>query len=409
MTRASLVGSGFQPTAGLCPACGTGFSLWFLVKLAALTALAASAWSQAPPCQTRALKTVNDAKRQAILGASDQARRLLEQADRECGTSPAVLAEIAQVYEQIGDKLTATIYSKNAQRLVAKTGAAPTVPSPRPAAEKSFVRAKYALIVGIGKFQSGDIRTLKFAAKDAHDFAAVLADPQVGRFYKENIRVLTDEQATTKAIRSALADIAGKAMNDGLVLLYFSTHGSSPSMDRSKIGSGYLVTYDTEVNDLYASAYGMDELANFMRQRLRAERIVTFLDTCYSGDTTRILTQTAGSKGLEVDSLSQEAIGMIAQGKGSVVITSSNNRELSWESDEKQNSFFTLFLIDSLRAHQGLANVRQLYTDIQRQIPTAVREYTRTRGLGEKGKGAEQNPAIYPSEIPDIVIGAATQ
>ncbi|MBL8291077.1 MAG: caspase family protein, partial [Bryobacterales bacterium] len=329
------------------------------------------------------------------------------QADRECGTSYAVLKGISEVYQRMGNSTLAALYAKNSnnygsQRREGDGGVTP----PPAAAEKSFVRDKFALIVGVGKFERGNIPKLKYAAKDATDFAALLTDPETGRFHKENVTVLTDGQATSRAIRSALADIARKAMKEDLVLLYFSTHGSSPSMDRSKIGSGYLVTHDTDVNDLYATAYGMDELANFMRQKINAERIVTFLDTCYSGDTTRILQQTSGSKALEVEALSDQAIGQIAQGRGSVVITSSSNRELSWESDEKQNSFFTLYLMESMKDRQGLANIKQIYTDLQRRIPSAVREYTRTKGLGEPGKGAVQNPVIYPiSDIPDIVIG----
>jgi len=369
---------------------------------------AASAWGQtaAPPCQSRALRTVQEARLKAASGDRAQAEKLLEQADRECGTSYAVLKGISDIYQQLGNKTLAALYARNSNTYGAQRREAGPGVTPPPAPEKTFVRDKFALIVGVGQFERRNIPSLKYAAKDANDFAALLTDPEVGRFPRENVTVLTDGQATSRAIRSALADIARKAMKEDLVLLYFSTHGSSPSMDRSKIGSGYLVTHDADVSDLYATAYGMDELANFMRQKISAERIVTFLDTCYSGDTTRILQQTSGSKALEVEALSDQSIGQIAQGKGSVVITSSSNRELSWESDEKRNSFFTLYLMESMRDRQGLANIKQLYTDLQRRIPTAVREYTRAKGLGEPGKGAVQNPVIYPiADIPDIVIG----
>ncbi len=375
-----------------------------LKQLLLLAAAGIPSFAQtAPACQARALRTVQDAKLKAIAGDKAQAESLLEQADRECGTSYSVLARIAEVYDQLGDSALAALYAKNSNRYLAASSTGATLEANRQ--DKGFVRDKFALIVGVGKFQQASIPTLKYSAKDADDFASLLINPQVGRFPPGNVTVLTNERATTKAIRSALAEIAKRALKDDLVVLYFSTHGSSPSMDRSKIGSGYLVTHDTEVNDLYATAYGMDELANFMRQKLSAERIVTFLDTCYSGDTTRILQQ-ANSKGLEVDSLSDQSIGQIAQGKGNVVITSSNNRQLSWESDEKKNSFFTLYLIESLTTRKGLSNVKQIYTDLQRQLPAAVRDYTRAKGLGDKGKGAAQNPVIYPiSDIPDIVIG----
>ncbi len=378
--------------------------LWFSVQV--------SAQQPAPPCQSRALKTVQDARLQAVRGNHDQAAKLLDQADAECPTSYAVLKGISAVYRQLGNPTLAELYDKNSGRYASQgTAGGGAGAAVEPAVEaKSFVRDKYALIVGVAKFQSRKIPELKYSAKDAQDFAAMLSDADAGRFHPENVTILTNEQATSKAIRSALAKIAARALDDDLVVLYFSTHGSSPSMDRSKIGSGYLVTYDTEVTDLYATAYGMDELANFMRQKIRAKRIVTFLDTCYSGDTTRILQQTSGSKALTVEALSDQAIGQIAQGKGSVVITSSNNRELSWESDERQNSFFTLYLIDAFRERHGLGSVKEIYTEIQRKIPSAVQSYTKSKGLGEGGNGASQNPVIYPTtNIPEIVIGTPIQ
>jgi hypothetical protein len=154
----------------------------------------------------------------------------------------------------------------------------------------------------------------------------------------------------------------------------------------------------------------MDELARFIKEKIRAKRIVTFLDTCYSGDTTRFMAGSGGSKSLTIDGLSTESIGQIVQGKGSAVITSSTNQELSWESDEKRNSFFTLFLMESMRQRKGLGNLRDIYTDLQRKIPASVRTYTRQKGLGSNGQGVDQNPAIYPlTNIPDIVIGTPTQ
>src|SRR5689334_8547814 len=58
---------------------------------------------------------------------------------------------------------------------------APNAPLP------GFVRAKYALIVGVGKFKDPAIPQLQYAAKDAQDLAAVLVDPRYGRFELANV------------------------------------------------------------------------------------------------------------------------------------------------------------------------------------------------------------------------------
>lgn len=350
-------------------------------------------------CQIRAQKTVDEAKRAALLGDRTKVAVLLGQADRECGTDPNVRKSIGQVYELAGDPVRAAPYLRD------RTGAqAPTAVAT--IAKKGYVREKYALVVGIGQFHKKSIRSLRYAAKDATDFAAVLTDPAAGRFPPENVTLLVDEQATTQEIRRAIGKVVTKAYPEDLVVLYFSTHGSNPGMDRSKIAAGYLITHDTEPDALYATGYGMDELANVLRQKLKAERIITILDTCYSGDTTRIL----GSKALEIESIPESTFSRIAQGTGSVVITSSTEREMSWESDEKENSFFTSYLIEAMRSRSGLGTIAQIYTDIQRKIPVAVQEYTRRKGLGDPKRGATQTPVIYPSSgIPDIVPGTPLQ
>lgn len=294
-------------------------------------------------------------------------------------------------------------------------GPAPVTSSDKPA---SYVRQKYALVVGIGKFQDPHINQLKFAAKDARDFAATLTDPNVGRFKPENVKVLTDEQATTKNIRSSLYEIAAKSLVDDLVVIYFSTHGSNPKTNQTKQASGLFVTHDTEVKNaqtLFATAYGMGELVRFVQDNLRAERTVILLDSCFSGDTNRIFSNDpGGGKGLEmeVEAVTDESVAKVArvaQGRGSVVISSSTASEVSWESDEKQNSFFTLALDESMRKRKGMGTVLDMFTDIQYEIPASVRDYTKKKGIGD-GAGTTQTPVIYPkNDIPQIVIGAPVQ
>ncbi|MBL8293369.1 MAG: hypothetical protein JNN08_16090, partial [Bryobacterales bacterium] len=81
----------------------------------ALTLVLGNAWGQtaAPPCQSRALRTVQDARLKAASGDRAQAEKLLEQADRECGTSYAVLKGISEVYQRMGNSTLAALYAKN--------------------------------------------------------------------------------------------------------------------------------------------------------------------------------------------------------------------------------------------------------------------------------------------------------
>jgi uncharacterized caspase-like protein len=373
--------------------------------------------------ENAAIRLADSAYRDVLTGNISSAGQSLEEAANLCSTSCIVNSRVAAVYRIAGRSNLAENYEMRRGALCANMAAVSTTrtlpPGPRDDKTKplSYVRQKYALVVGIGKFQDSRIHSLKYAAKDARDFAAMLTDPEAGRFRAENVKVLTDEQGTTRNIRSALYEIASKALADDLVVLYFSTHGSNPKGNTTKQGSGLFVTHDTELKNpqtLFATAFGMGELVRFVQDNLRAERTVILLDSCFSGDTNRIF-QTGSpreddKKGLELEGVSDETVSKVArvaQGRGIVVVSSSTSTEVSWESDEKQNSFFTVALNESMRKRKGMGSVLDLFTDIQYEIPTSVREYTRKKGGGE---GATQTPVIYPkNDVPQIVIGAPVQ
>jgi hypothetical protein len=163
-----------------------------------------------------------------------------------------------------------------------KATPAPVVPGP--------VQAKWALVIGISQFIDKGIPSLNFSTQDADAFAAELKDPEIGRFPAENVREITNAEATTKNIKEQLNWIARSAQPNDLVVIYVATHGSPRSLD-SVSGVNYLITYDTEMYDggnfdedaMYGSALPMVELADAVATRMKALRTLVVLDTCYSG------------------------------------------------------------------------------------------------------------------------------
>ena len=84
---------------------------------------------------------------------------------------------------------------------------------------------KWALVVGISKFKDDKIN-LKYAAKDAKDFARFLITNQ--NFSEDHVLLLTDEKATRANVLGALGSqwLPRLANPNDLVVLYFSSHGS---------------------------------------------------------------------------------------------------------------------------------------------------------------------------------------
>ncbi|HEV7508520.1 MAG TPA: caspase family protein [Thermoanaerobaculia bacterium] len=277
---------------------------------------------------------------------------------------------------------------------VKKLDCGPSGAPPELAPLPSYVREKYALVIGIGQFQDPDIPTLQFPAKDARDLAAVLKDPRYGRFNPANVVLLTDEKATRANILSALSEIIDKAREDDLVFLYFSSHGSPHQDDAGMQGVGYIVTYDTSRKSLFIDAL---EYEDFSRKvaLIKARRKVAFLDTCYSGQAK------PGAKGLFIEDgrgIEDKTARLFLSGEGTYVVTSSKSSERSFESESLHNGYFTYYLIEALKKGLEPPTVRQVFDVLSREVPAAVL----------KDKGALQHPQILPDDSrADVRIGVA--
>jgi hypothetical protein len=158
------------------------------------------------------------------------------------------------------------------------------------------VREKYALIVGVGRFKNG-IKKLNYAVKDAQAIASYLLDPKLGKFAPERVTLLTNEQATSKTITTALEDLENRARPDDLVVVYFSSHGAPPD----QYNHVNIVTYDTDLlfgkqpeqlnerekllqrQSLWDTSISRQRLHDFFR-RIQSKRVLMMLDVCYSGD-----------------------------------------------------------------------------------------------------------------------------
>ncbi len=361
----------------------------FLLISASIAGLSLKAQS----CVSRSQQILQVAIQKAASGDEKQVRSLLGEAEAACPTSPVIMRQIAAVYRDIVfDPSKADALLAKAQALAGKT-----VTAAQPAPKVGLVREKWALVVGVGKFAHlNEQAQLSSPAKDARDFASVLTDPNIGRFRDDgkHVRVLTDSEATLHQIMSEVDYLSHHAQADDLVVLYFSSHGTSAHDDRYASGdaqTGYIVTYDTRLDALFSTAFAMEELKRVL-DHLRAQRVVVFLDTCFSGDSLLRFQAQNGSKGLAA--IQDDQLERIAQGTGRVLIVSSSGSQESWEGSG--NSFFTKCLIDAMKENNGLSTVTQLFSKLDHDLPYIV----------EKEKNARQTPLMWPQgQNLNIVIG----
>ncbi|MBI4593674.1 MAG: caspase family protein, partial [Candidatus Rokubacteria bacterium] len=129
----------------------------------------------------------------------------------------------------------------------------PTPAAPPPA------RERWAVVIGVGRYDHKGIPRLGYAAADAEAVYGTLTGP--GGFKKENVLLLTDRserKPTLRNIRYSLGTfLARSAGKDDTVVIFFAGHGA-PEVDlRGAERDGlakYLIPSDADPDDLYATA-----------------------------------------------------------------------------------------------------------------------------------------------------------
>jgi len=250
------------------------------------------------------------------------------------------------------------------------------------------VGQKWALVVGISRFQPDDgSPPLECAAKDAKEFSDLLTDPAVGRFSGGQVFCLTDDQATTSAIKAKLNHIATRAKSEDIVVFYISTHGSSRADDIKQVS--YLYTYDTNTSskdDIFGSALPMVEVSGAISTRCLAQRTVLIFDTCHSGASS------------DAQSLSEDDADRLREGAGRYILSSCEAGQNSYEDEDGRHSYFTASLIEHLRARKGCVRLNELFAGVQKEVIERV----------SRRKGQSQRPVLFKSEnAAEIVLGAA--
>ena len=137
---------------------------------------------------------------------------------------------------------------------------------------------RWAVIVGISKYEHEGLN-LKYAHRDAEELYRLIQTPSGGGFEEAHIFYLTDERATTASITRALRSFLKKPAKEDIVLLYFACHGAP---DPERKDNVYLITYDTDPNDITGTALPMREIDLSLKENLYAERVVIIADTCHS-------------------------------------------------------------------------------------------------------------------------------
>lgn len=256
------------------------------------------------------------------------------------------------------------------------------------------VKDKWAVVIGIGKFASPKIPTLKFPAKDAQDFYNFLISK--GNFSKDHVLLLKDEKATKVSILDAFGDgwLPRRVLEDDLVVVFISSHGSPADV----AGENFIIAHDSDPDHTYATGIRLQDLSSELTKRTGCDRIVLLLDACHSG------AAVLGQKGLTRGGGANFNLDSVA-GVGQMVISSSSPDETSWESKRYPNGVFTHHLIDALGSAGTKTAISQAYQQLRDNVQQEVRfdrVTKQTPMLLSKWKGADLAlcaPAAAPRNV----------
>ncbi len=225
---------------------------------------------------------------------------------------------------------------------------------------------KYAILIGNSRFpdesDKSKLPDLACPEKDVDGLSTVLASER-GEF-----DVLSLKNQPSYQILRELQRKVKQAEADDLLLLYYSGHGKP-----NKSGLLHLTTLDTVIAELETSAIPINRVYDILGTG-KARKVVILLDCCYSGAAGQ------GFKGAVDDQLQQ-----LNNARGTYLVTSSTELQVSHESAAEGLSLFTKHLIAGLETGEadkdgdGWVSMNELYDYVQ-------------------GKVVAENPAQQPTK-----------
>jgi uncharacterized caspase-like protein/Flp pilus assembly protein TadD len=240
-------------------------------------------------------------------------------------------------------------------------------------------RTRWALVIGISSYRYAPPRAqLKFANRDAEEFARLLRSPEGGGFPSSNVRLLTEDAATVGAIRAALHEwLSRSAQPNDIVYFFFAGHAVA-----AERGESYFVANDSDPQNLHATGLPFDEVNRALTKQLRAGTVVLFADACHAGG---IGWTSDPSAAPDAAQRSLEALG--AADRSFLKLLSARASERSFESEQwgGGHGVFSHGLLTGLRGAaerdgDGFVRVSELIEYISRFVPEQT--------------GAKQNPRI---------------
>lgn len=227
----------------------------------------------------------------------------------------------------------------------------------------------FALVVGIANYTNVP-RLPAAVLNDAADLAAVLRDPQRCGYPPQQVRHLSDSEATAERIREELDWLAYSTNEESTALLFFSGHGWRE--DDKGEHRNYLLAADALIETDRREGVIDDATLTGCLRAIEAGRLLVLFDCCHA----------AGAGELKSGSLRRDSFkagfdesyyARLGTGQGRALFASSRSDEESLVFRDMGNSLFTNYVLEALRGEasgpDGEVGVLDVFRFVSEKVP----------------------------------------
>ena len=251
--------------------------------------------------------------------------------------------------------------------------------------EENLLKPKlYVLAIGISKYRDKDL-VLRFAAKDASDFANIMSK-QKGLLYGDvSVRLLTDEKCSKVNILDGLQWIQNETTSRDVAMIFFAGHGITDNT-----GTFFYMPVEADRDRLRSTCVNYAEITQSVAAI--AGKVVLFMDACHSGSVAGNPTRRSTSPADIIGVLNE----LGSADNGAVVFASSTGKQYSLEDAAWNNGAFTKALVEGIEGKADLFSQRSItIKSLDLYISQRVKLLT---------KGQQAPVTIIPVSITDFPI-----
>jgi len=238
----------------------------------------------------------------------------------------------------------------------------------------------YVLAIGVSQYVDKNL-TLRFAAKDARDFAETMKRQKGGLYRDVVVKIVTDQKGTKDEILDGLDWIQRETTSKDIAMLFLAGHGVN-----DMTGIYYYLPVNADTERLKRTGVPFSDIKNTLSSL--AGKTILFVDTCHSGNVMGAKRGIADITAVVNELASAES--------GVVVFSSSTGKQYSIEDPAWENGAFTKALIEGLIGkadYTGKGKITINMLDLY--VSERVKELT---------KGRQTPTTTKPHTIPDFPI-----